>query len=174
MSGLVVLLDANVIYPAPLRDVFVQMVSTGIIRARWTNEIHEEWIAALLQNEPQRRRASLERTRDFMNDAVRDCLVTNYQRHISKINLPDPNDRHVLAAAIEGKCQFIVTNNLKDFPAKDLKTFNIVAISPDAFIHGLLSQNSSMVAKCLQDVRARLIKPPITENQYLDILERQG
>jgi len=52
MNAVEVLLDANVIYPAPLRDVFVQMASMGIIRARWTNEIHDEWISALLQKEP--------------------------------------------------------------------------------------------------------------------------
>jgi hypothetical protein len=111
------LLDANVLYPAPLRDLLLQLAVTDIFKARWTADIHREWIEALLRNEPHRDRAALERTRDLMDSKTRDCLVTGYEALIPVIQLPDANDRHVLAAAIVGHCDVIVTQNLKHFPA---------------------------------------------------------
>ncbi len=100
MSTYTALLDANVLYPAPLRDLLLQLAVTDLFRAKWTAEIHREWIEALLRKEPHRDRARLERTRDLMDSSTRDCLVTGYEALIPSLQLPDPNDRHVLAAAI--------------------------------------------------------------------------
>ncbi|MCF3933322.1 hypothetical protein L1787_07845 [Acuticoccus sp. M5D2P5] len=69
-----------------------------VYRAKWTAEIHEEWMTALLRNEPHRSRARLERTRELMDSNTRDCLVTAYAHLIPSLTLPDANDRHVLAA----------------------------------------------------------------------------
>ena len=79
MSVYTVLLDANVLYPAPMRDLLLQLAVTDIFRARWTADIHREWIEALLLNQPHRDRAALERTRGKMDSAMRDCQVTGYQ-----------------------------------------------------------------------------------------------
>ncbi len=73
MSAYIVLFDANVLYPAPMRDLLLQLAVTDIFRARWTADIHREWIDALLLNQPCRDRAVLERTRDKMDTATRDC-----------------------------------------------------------------------------------------------------
>jgi len=107
------LLDANVLYPAPLRDLLLQLAVSDIFKAKWTAGIHLEWIEALLRHEPHRDRAALERTRDLMDSKTRDSLVTGYEALIPSLELPDPNDRHVLAAAIVGRCDVIVTQNLK-------------------------------------------------------------
>jgi predicted nucleic acid-binding protein len=117
MSTYPALLDANVLYPAPVRDILIQLAVTDIFHAKWTADIHEEWIRSLLRDQPQRDRAVLERTRDLMDKAVDDCLVTGYRALIPSLDLPDPDDRHVLAAAIAGRCDVIVTQNLRDFPA---------------------------------------------------------
>jgi len=116
MSTYTALLDANVLYPAPLRDLLLQLAVTDMFRAKWTSDIHREWMEALLRNQPHRDRAKLERTRDLMDSSTRDCLVTGYEALISSLHLPDPNDCHVLAAAIVGRCDAIITQNLKDFP----------------------------------------------------------
>ena len=116
MSSYTALFDANVLYPAPVRDILMQLAVTDLVRAKWTADIHEEWITALLESQPHRRRADLERTRSLMDSAVRDCLVMGYAGLIPSLSLPDPDDRHVLAAAIVGRCDVIVTRNLKDFP----------------------------------------------------------
>lgn len=65
MSSYTALLDANVLYPAPIRDLLLQLAVTDLYKARWTADIHREWIENLLENEPHRHRADLERTRDL-------------------------------------------------------------------------------------------------------------
>ena len=79
MSHYTALLDANVLYPASMRDVLMQLAITDVFKARWSEDIHCEWIDALMRNEPHRDRAALERTRDLMNQATRDCLVTDHE-----------------------------------------------------------------------------------------------
>jgi hypothetical protein len=75
MSDYTVLLDANVLYPAPIRDIMLQLTVEDLFRAKWTADIHREWIEALLRNEPYRERVALERTRDLMDKATRDALA---------------------------------------------------------------------------------------------------
>jgi hypothetical protein len=103
MSRYAALLDANVLYSAPLRDLLLQLAVTDIFKAKWTGDIHREWIEALLRNEPARDRAALERTRDLMDRATRDSLVEGYHALIPALTLPDADDRHMLAAAIVGR-----------------------------------------------------------------------
>lgn len=174
MSHYTVLFDANVLYPAPMRDALMQLSVTDLFKAKWTADIHREWIEALLRNEPHRDRGALERTRDLMDKATRDCLVTGYEPLIPSLDLPDPDDRHVLAAAIVGRCDAIVTQNLKDFPAEKLDPFGIEAQHPDDFFCNQLSLAPGLVCSALRKVRARLKNPPMTTEQYLAILTQQG
>ncbi len=71
--------DANILYPAPLRDLFVRIAQAGLVWARWTETIHDEWIRNVLKDNPHLSGERLARTRTLMNDAVRDCLVTGYE-----------------------------------------------------------------------------------------------
>jgi hypothetical protein len=91
----------------------MEIALTGMVRAHWTAENHVEWISALLEKEPRLDEAALKRTASQMDGAVPDCLVTNYESLIDDLELPDPNDRHVLAAAIKSSSECIVTANLK-------------------------------------------------------------
>jgi hypothetical protein len=93
-------LDASVLYPAPLRDLLLELAVSDLYRAKWSDAVHEEWITAVLENRPDLTRAQLERTRDLMNAHARDALVTDFEQLIDILELPDPDDRHVLAAAI--------------------------------------------------------------------------
>jgi predicted nucleic acid-binding protein len=174
MSHYTALLDANILYPAPLRDLFLQLAVTDIFKAKWSADIHREWIEALLRNEPQRDRAVLERTRDLMDKATRDSLVSGYEPLIAALSLPDPKDRHVLAAAIAGRCDVIVTQNLKDFPDRALASFNIEAQHPDEFLCNHLSLAPGLFCSAVRKVRARLIHPPYSIEEYLATLTRQG
>ena len=131
------LFDACVLYPAPLRDILLRLACGNLFRARWSAQIHDEWIRSLLQNRPDLA-GKLQRTRDAMDRAVADCLVTGHEVLIPGLILPDPNDRHVLAAAILGRADVIVTFNLKDFPAAVLGGYGIEAQHPDVFIRHVL------------------------------------
>lgn len=114
--------------------MLLQLAVTDLYRAKWSAGIHREWIENLLKNEPHRNRAALERTRALMDSHTRDCLVTGYEPLIGALDLPDPKDRHVLAAAIVGRCDVIVTHNLKDFPTDVTLPFGIAPQHPDEFL----------------------------------------
>lgn len=168
------LFDANVLYPAPIRDILIQLAVTDLFRAKWSADIHREWIESLLRDQPYRDRAALERTRNLMDTAVRDCLVTGYNALIPSLSLPDPDDRHVLAAAIVGRCDVIVTQNLKDFPDEALSPFGIHAQHPDDFLSNHLNLAPGIFCDAARKVRARLKNPPFTAPQYLAVLTEQG
>jgi hypothetical protein len=174
MSQYTALLDANVLYPAPMRDLLMQIASIDLFKAKWSADIHREWIEALLRNDARRDRTALERTRERMDRAVRDCLVTGYEHLIPSIGLPDAGDRHVLAAAIVGRCDVIVTQNLKHFPAAALSPYGIEAQHPDEFLANHLGLAPGLFCSAVAKVRARLTTPPYSVEEYLAILTRQG
>ncbi|MDD5463080.1 MAG: hypothetical protein PHG00_15855 [Methylococcales bacterium] len=76
------------------------MALIDLFKARWTDQIHEEWIEALLRRDKYDR-TILERTRELMDAGVRDAKMSRYEELIDALTLPDPDDRHVLAAAIK-------------------------------------------------------------------------
>jgi hypothetical protein len=166
--------DACVLYPAPLRDLLMQIALTDLVRARWTGMIHDEWMRNVLKDRPDLSRAQLERTRDLMNASVRDALVEGFEPLIPGLVLPDPDDRHVLAAAIRCGAGVIVTFNLGDFPASCLDPYGIEARHPDDFVSDLFDLAPPVVCTAAKIVRGRLHKPPVTAEEYLATLEKQG
>lgn len=109
-----------------------------------------------------------------MNGAIRDVLVAGYEPLIEGLKLPDPDDRHVLAAAIKSGAQVIVTRNLKDFPAADLGPWNIEAKSPDAFILDQVGINGRVIAASVQQIADSRVNPPEAVEDVLAQLERDG
>jgi predicted nucleic acid-binding protein len=152
----------------------VELAAAHMFRAKWTNRIHDEWIDNLLQNRRDLQRAQLERTRELMNNAVDDCLVHGYEDIIAAVRLPDPNDNHVLAAAIRGNCDAILTFNLADFPSAALAQYDIEAQHPDEFIQSQFDLNPAKLLVSVKKVRGRLKNPPKTIEEYLDALLSQG
>ena len=171
---IIAIYDANILYPAPLRDLLIRIAQSGLVLARWSETIHDEWTRNVLKANPHLSAERLARTRSLMNEAVRDCLVTGYKKLIATLSLPDPEDRHVLAAAICAKASVIVTFNLKDFPAKTLARFNIKAQHPDAFLTDLLNQSAGLVCAAVKRQRESLRNPLRTIEELLTTLENQG
>ncbi len=121
-----------------LRDFFVELALTEIVEARWTDEIHSEWMRNVLENRPDITLDRLTRTQNLMDFYVKNSLVTDYEEIIPQLELPDEKDRHVLAAAIKSNAKFIITFNLRDFPSNNLRAYNIQAMHPDSFLRELL------------------------------------
>ncbi|MGH8855260.1 MAG: PIN domain-containing protein [Telluria sp.] len=165
--------DANVLYPAPLRDFLMYLALTGVYRARWSAQVHEEWKRNLLKNRQDLTREQLDRTSTLMDKAVPDCLVTEYEPLIDGLRLPDVDDRHVLAAAIKCNASVIVTFNLKDFPTGVLKPFNIDPLHPDNFIADLWDIDQAAVLEAARRQRAALRNPSHSAREYLDRLLQQ-
>ncbi|MHB1558220.1 MAG: PIN domain-containing protein [Isosphaeraceae bacterium] len=174
MPLITALLDACVIYPAPLRDLFMYLAVEDVYRPRWTDFIHDEWIRSVLRDRPDLTRPQLERTRDLMNHHAQDSLVTGFEELIDELLLPDPNDRHVLAAAIHAGADLIVTFNLSDFPTHYLRSFGISARHPDVFCCDLINASLGQVLRAARLQRQSLRHPPKTVNEYLGTLQTVG
>jgi hypothetical protein len=110
----------------------------------------------------------------LMDKHAADAVVTGYEDLIGGLHLPDPDDRHVLAAAVHGQADVIVTLNLRDFPVKILRQFGIVPQHPDEFILRWLDLSPGLVAAAARDHRESLKNPTKTIREYLRALELQG
>jgi predicted nucleic acid-binding protein len=166
------LLDACVLYPAPVRDLLLSLSISDLFHARWSAEIEREWVSNLLQNRSDLTTTQLEETCSLMKQAVPDCLIENYEKFIPAIHLPDENDRHVLAAAVKGGVDAIVTFNLKDFPKSVLDEYDIEAIHPDDFIMNQLELSQPAALAAVKAMRARLRNPPIRTEDFISTIER--
>jgi hypothetical protein len=152
----------------------MNLTNTDLFRPKWSRAVQDEWISNLLENRPDLKPEQLERTRELMDRHAPNALVTDYEDLIEGLQLPDPDDRHVLAAAIRGRADVIVTENLKDFPAEILAPFGIEAQHPDEFVLHLLDLAPGVVCSAADHHRQTLKKPPKTLEDYLDTLEAQG
>src|SRR5579871_5596179 len=137
-SSFAALLDANVLYPAPLRDFLLRLAGADFYQPKWTDQIQEEWIRNLLINRTDLTRENLERTKAAMNTAFPNANVTGYEAIIDSLVLPDPDDRHVVAAAIKCQADVLVTLNLKDFPVDVLASYELEVQHPDDFISHMI------------------------------------
>lgn len=127
------ILDANTLYPMLVRDLLLSLATAGLYHARWTTAIHAEWTRNLAKNRPEIA-PHLPGIVAAMDSAVPDCIVENYQPLIGCVALPDTNDQHVVAAAIAGHADAIVTFNIKHFPADVLSPHGIEIQHPDDFV----------------------------------------
>ncbi len=152
----------------------MRLALTGLFLARWTEEIHDEWTRNVAANRPDISPESLARCRRLMNEHVPDSLVTDYESLIPSLNLPDPDDRHVLAAAIQSGAGIIVTFNLSDFPAAVLAGHSIEAIGPDDFIVSLWGESPAAVLDAVRRQRTALKNPPKAAEEFLATLEQCG
>lgn len=146
----------------------------GLIRPKWTEEIHEEWMRNVLKDRPDLTRAQLERTRRLMDEHGGDCLVTGYEPHIASLTLPDMNDRHVVAAGIESGADAIITWNLAHFPKKAVKEHGIEVQTPDQLVCALLDTSATDVLAAMRQHRESLKNPPKNPEEYLETLALQG
>ena len=145
-----------------------------LFRARWSDDILDEMVRSVLRRFPDRTEADLSRTRRLMCNAVADCLVTGYDDLIESLTLPDPDDRHVLAAAIVAGAEVIVTDNSADFPPEALAPFSIETQTADVFVLHLVELAPDVVSAVVNQQAADLSNPPMTADEVLDRLAASG
>jgi predicted nucleic acid-binding protein len=170
----VVVYDASVLYGNTLRDLLIRIAQTGMVQAKWTEKILDEALGNLAKDRPDIPYEKLLRLRELMNNSVPDCLVDGYEAMIDGLKLPDPDDRHVLAAAIKAHAQVIVTSNLRDFPGDLLAVWHMEARSPDDFVLDQIELDDRIVWACLQQIVDSRVNPPETIEDVLTALERAG
>ncbi len=166
--------DANVLYPAHLRDLLLRLAMDDLVRPHWSDDIHGEWTRNVHADRPNVTWDDLEYTRGEMDRAFPDACVDEHQEHIERLSLPDPDDRHALAVAIQIGADHIVTFNLDDFPAAQLDPHGVEAIHPDAFTSLLMDRDLEAVVEVAAKHRGSLRKPPLSMDEYLDVLRNSG
>ena len=169
-----VIYDANVLYPNVLRDVLIRVAQHGLVRAHWTERILDEVFVNLHMNRPDLGRAKLDRTRALMNESIRDVLVEDYEPLEAIVTLPDVNDRHVLAAAIQAKAQTIVTANVRHFPETELSPWGIDARHPGSFLVEQLRCDQTTMRLIIRQIASATTNPPLSVDDVLDQLTRCG
>ena len=166
-------LDANVLYPALLRDVLLSLAHADLYSAKWTQHIKDEWTRSLLRDRPAMG-PQIAAAAEAMEAAIPDCLVNGYEHLIDGLVLPDPDDRHVLAAAITGHADAIITWNEKDFPRDVLDPFGIELQTPDEFVLNQVMLRGVIALTAIKGMRERWERPQFTALALVDLLEKRG
>lgn len=169
------LLDACVLFPAPVADALMSLHVAGLFFARWTARIDEEWLRAVLRDRPELQ-GKLGRRRDAMRAAVPDweVPVEACDALAASLTLPDKDDVHVLAAAIAGHADCIVTANRKHFPAEVMHRHGLEVIHPDDFIVFQLDLDPYPALAAFKDMRGRLRNPALDAEPFIQTLERNA
>ena len=170
----VVVADACVLYPALLRDLLMHLSLKGLIQLRWSDAIQDEWTRSLSANRRDLDAARIERTRALMERALPAARVYGYEGLVDTLVLPDPDDRHVLAAAIHCSSEVIVTFNLSDFPDVALSPYRVEALHPDDLLSELIASDAVKFVGAVRELRAALLNPAYTPDEVIDALRRTG
>jgi hypothetical protein len=165
--------DACVLYPFHLRNLLVQCAVDRLVEARWTNEIHEEWIRNLSVNNPAIPASHLHAARDLMNAAVPNAIVRGYEAAVPSVVLPDVNDRHVVAAAVAARASLIITWNVRDFPADALRKYGLQKQTPDLFPARLYDHIPHLMIADVAGARRNLRRSKVALLEFLRALRRQ-
>lgn len=169
----VVVYDACILYPFSLRNVVVQCAVDRLVHARWTDDIHEEWMENLLRKHPGLARERLRRTRDLMERAVPGALVTGHRRWLASISVRDGGDRHVVAAAIEAGARAIVSAD-RHFRDEDLAPRGLAVWRPDGFLFGLLRADPEAMVASMARARRNLSRSAPSAAEFIAGLRRTG
>lgn len=169
-----VVLDASVLFPNMKRDLLLRFFEADLYRARWTEKIHHEWLSNAKAKYPSKT-DRLDRTAQLVRKNFEDAWIEDgkYERYVELVELPDPEDRHVVAAAIECKASYIVTDNLKDFPEQELAKFDVEAGSADKFLSGTFDHYQNEAFADLRRHRQGLRSAP-SPADYLMMLRAKG
>jgi predicted nucleic acid-binding protein len=168
-----VLLDANVMHPAIVRGALLWFAASRLFRPLWSKAILAEWEESLRRRFPDLATDYFERQRTYMNSFA-EALVEGYEPLMPALALPDPKDVHVLAAAIHGRADAIVTYNLKDFPVEVAARHGIEVKHPDDFIVNVIDLDTAKALTAIGSQRRQFRNPAVTAEDYLDRLRKSG
>jgi predicted nucleic acid-binding protein len=165
-------LDACVLFSRLQRDVLLSLAHADLYTARWTEEIESEWTSSLKKQYPAAAH-KIQNVVEQMREAIPDCLIVDYELFIPSIQLPDENDRHVLAAAIRGNADAIVSLNTKDFPGDVLAKFDVEVQTPDQFVLNQIMLHPPRALTAIKKMRKRWDRPAMSASDMVDLFEKR-
>lgn len=170
---LTAVLDASVLFPISLCDLLLRLAEADVYQPLWSERILDEVRHSVLRREYARH---VGRRLDAMQRRFPEAMVPPAWDVERTLSLPDPDDRHVVAAAVVGGSGLIVTRNLRDFPPEQLP-IGIRAEHPDWFLQNHLAHDQRTVIRCIEDQAAdtgRHGKPPLSVSYILRGVELAG
>lgn len=165
-------LDTNVIYPVIIRDLLLWLAHYDLYTPKWSEDVFAEWQRVMERRDVPAEEA--EKRVQKVNMAFPDALVENYVGLIDSLDLPDPDDRHILAAAIKINADVIVTNNIKDFPEAYLESFGLTAKTADDFLTDIIDLNPEEAIAAFREMVLSKKNPALDEFQVLEQLRKAG
>lgn len=157
-------LDANVLYSARLRDLWLQLAASGAARVVWTDKIEAEWTSALERERPELGYL-ISRTVRMMRSHFSECYLAEAELPSFSARLPDPDDVHVVRAAL-AVGGTIVTSNFSDFPRDALEPVNVEVLTPDEALYGIAIHDEEGMLAAAHTIRARLNAPPVSTEAF--------
>ena len=167
-------LDANVLVPVTLTDTILRCAERDVFRPLWSEQVFREAQQAIRRVRPELSPARVSYRFDCMTDSFPSACVTGYEGLMDGVALPDPADRHVVAAAMRSGADLIVTRNLKDFPEAQLVSVGLEAVDPDCFLQDMLDLDPKAVHWAVASQALDAGSPPRTESDILAALSRIG
>ena len=164
-------LDASVLFPNMKRDLLLCFFEADLYRARWTEQIQQEWLTNAIEKYSDQEE-SLRRTDTLMREHFDDAWVHGYERFIDTVELPDPDDRHVVAAAIRTNAQYIVTDNLKHFPEDALAELDLERGTADRFLASTFEHYEMAALQVIRDHRTGLRAQPSPSDYLMDLIAK--
>lgn len=165
-------LDTNVIYPVIIRDILFWFAHYDLFTPKWSDHIFDEWKRVMMEKGVSETDAN--KRIQKANEAFPDALVHNYKSLIDFLELPDKDDRHVLAAAIKINANIIVTNNLKDFPVDYLQSFSLNVKTADDFLTDIIDLNPDQAVAAFKEMVMNKKNPKQDEFAVLNQLRNAG
>ena len=168
------LLDACVLFPAMKRDLLLRFFEADLYRSRWTDEIQQELLKNAKTKYPDKA-SNFDRVSDLMFQHFDSAWIPreSYEQFKSIVSLPDENDEHVLAAAIACGANYLVTDNIKDFPEQELNKFGIEAGTADMFLSSAFDHYRDTAFENLRAHRTS-VKGCSSASEYIMQLRSKG
>lgn len=165
------ILDACVLVPITVADTMLRIAEKGMYRPLWSERILTEAQEATEEIHPG---IDVTKRLAMMREAFEDAMVTGWEELQNSMILPDEDDRHVVAAAVRGGADAIITANVADFPATALYPFGIEAVHPDEFLLDRLDLSPATVLQVIRQQASHAKRPPLTPQNLAAILGKAG
>lgn len=165
-------LDTNVIFPIEIRDLLFWFAYYELFTPKWSLHIFDEWADVMRRKDISEE--EIKKRINWANLAFPDAMVENYEPLINGLELPDPKDCHVLAAAIKTNANLIVTNNIKDFPKEYLAGYGLSAKKADDFLADIIDLNPEIAIEAFRELVLNRKNPDLDEFEVLDAFRRNG
>ncbi|MEM7211722.1 MAG: PIN domain-containing protein [Pseudomonadota bacterium] len=164
-----VLLDACVLFPPLVRTILIELSSRSVFKPLWSDRIFEEWRIAVGRKHGISVEAEVVETQTNLQQKFPDAMVSGSGDLETVLELPDPADVHVLAAAIRGSAGTLVTFNLRDFPNRLVTPHGIEVSHPDRFFWRLLDDKPADVSS---SVNVALERASVARERRRTVLKR--